>query len=65
MKKNMSDVDKAIRGVLGIAALVVGLWVTTGTWSIILYVFAGIMIITSLAGVCPLYMLFNISTKKD
>ena len=64
MKKNMGSTDRIIRAILGIAAILIALFATLGVVDIILYVFAAIMLITSLVGVCPLYIPFNISTKK-
>jgi len=64
MKKNMGSTDRIIRAILGIAAILIALFATSGVVDIILYVFAAIMLITSLVGVCPLYIPFNISTKK-
>lgn len=66
MKKNMGTVDIVIR--LLIAALVVILYFThviTGTLGIILLIFAGIFIITSVFGICPLYLPFGISTRGE
>ena len=63
MKKNMGSVDRTIRTILGIAAILIALFATSGVADIILYIFAAIMIVTSLVGVCPLYIPLNISTK--
>jgi hypothetical protein len=63
MKKNMGAVDKAIRVV--IAAVIAGLYYTgtiSGTLGIVLLVFAGVFVLTSLVSFCPLYTLFGIST---
>ncbi|MDP3393694.1 DUF2892 domain-containing protein [Sediminibacterium sp.] len=63
MKKNMGTVDKAIRVV--IAAVIAGLYYTgtiSGTLGIVLLVFAGVFVLTSLVSFCPLYTLFGIST---
>jgi hypothetical protein len=65
MKKNMGTTDKIIR--LALAALIAVLYFTnviSGTWAIILGVLAAIFLVTSLVGVCPLYMPFGISTRK-
>lgn len=66
MKKNMSSTDRVIRLVV---AAVVGILiyqnVLTGTLAVILGVLAGVFVLTSILGVCPLYMLFKISTKKS
>ena len=63
MKKNMSVVDRSIRIIA--AAIIAILYFTnniSGTLAYILLAFAGIFFLTSLAGVCPLYSLFGIST---
>jgi len=65
MKKNMGTIDKVIR--ILIAALVIVLYFThviSGILGIILLIFAGIFIVTSLFGVCPLYIPFGISTRS-
>jgi hypothetical protein len=65
MKKNMGLVDRIIR--ILIAVVVVILYFTnviSGTLAIVLLVFSGIFILTSLIGSCPLYMPFGISSKS-
>ena len=65
MKKNMGIIDITVR--LVIAALVIVLYFTqviTGIVGIILLILAGIFILTSLFGVCPLYLPFGISTRN-
>lgn len=65
MKKNMGSIDRIIR--LAIVALIAILYFTnviSGTWAIVLGVVAVVFLLTSLVGVCPLYMPFGISTKK-
>ena len=64
MKKNMGTIDIAIR--LVIAAIVIILYFThviSGTLAIILLIFAGVFILTSLLSFCPLYLPFGISTR--
>jgi hypothetical protein len=64
MKKNMGIIDIAIR--LVIAALIIVLYFTqviSGIFGIVLLVFAGIFILTSVVGICPLYLPFEISTR--
>lgn len=59
----MGTVDKAIRVI--IAAVIAGLYYAgtiSGTLGIVLLVFAGVFILTSLVSFCPLYTLFGIST---
>ena len=65
MKKNMGMADKAIRFVL---AIIVGVLyytnVINGTLAIILGLLAGIFILTSFISFCPLYLPFNINTRR-
>ncbi|MGI9543606.1 MAG: YgaP family membrane protein [Cyclobacteriaceae bacterium] len=63
MKKNMGNTDRVLRIV--IAAVVALLYFTnviSGTLAIVLFVLAGIFILTSIVGLCPLYSLFGISS---
>jgi hypothetical protein len=65
MKKNMGTIDKVIR--LLVAALVIILYFTnviSGTWGIILLIFAGVFILTSFLSFCPLYLPFGINSAK-
>lgn len=65
MKKNMGTTDKVIRIV--VAVLFAVLYFTKaveGTLGIVLLVLAGVFIITSLVGFCPLYLPLGLSTKK-
>jgi hypothetical protein len=65
MKKNMGSVDRIVR--ILIAIVVAVLYFTrqiSGTTAIILLIVAGIFILTSFIGFCPLYWPFGISSKK-
>ena len=65
MKKNMGTLDKTIR--IMVAAIIVILYFTKvieGTLGIVLLVFAGIFVLTSLISVCPLYPLVGMDTTK-
>jgi K+-transporting ATPase A subunit len=65
MKKNMGNIDKAIR--LLIAVVIIVLFYTkvvTGILAIILLILAAVFIVTSLIGSCPLYLPFGINTCK-
>lgn len=65
MKKNMGNVDKAIRIII---ALAVGALffagIIQGLLAIILMVVAVVFLLTSFVGTCPLYLPFGISTQK-
>ena len=65
MKKNMGTTDKAIR--ILIAVVILALYFTnviSGTLAVILLILAGVFVLTSLIGTCPLYLPFGLSTKK-
>ena len=63
MKKNMGNADRIIR--LLLVAVIAVLYFTntiTVTLSIVLLVLAGVFVLTSLIGVCPLYALLGLNT---
>jgi hypothetical protein len=65
MKGNMGILDRIIR--VALVAVVAVLFFTgqlSLVASIILGVIAVIFLLTSIVGVCPLYLLFGISSKK-
>jgi hypothetical protein len=65
MKQNIGTIDKVIRVLL--AVIVVALYFThviAGTLAIILLVLAAILVVTSIVGICPLYMPIRLSTRK-
>jgi len=65
MKKNMSNLDKAVRILFAVVvALLYYFNVIEGTLAYILMVVAIILLITSLINFCPLYRVFGISTCK-
>lgn len=65
MKQNMGSTDRSIRILL---ALVIGvlyyLGIISGTIGTVVLVFAGVFLLTSFLGFCPLYAPFGISTCK-
>jgi hypothetical protein len=65
MKKNMGTVDKVIRVLVAVIILVLYFThVVSGTLAVILLIIAGVFIVTSLLGFCPLYLLLGLSTRK-
>jgi hypothetical protein len=65
MKKNMGSADKAIR--LGIALVIVILAYTnviSGILAWVLIILAAVFVLTSIFGMCPLYLPFGINTGK-
>ena len=65
MIKNMGNLDRVIRVLAAVVVAVLYFTnVISGTVAIILGAVAGIFILTSLVGTCPLYMLFGVKTCK-
>ncbi|NTW32717.1 MAG: DUF2892 domain-containing protein [Bacteroidetes bacterium] len=65
MKKNMGTVDRAIRIIIALIFIVLLITVHFScVAAIILGVLAGVLIITSLIGFCPLYHPFGIHTLR-
>jgi hypothetical protein len=65
MKKNMGTLDKTLRIIA--AVVIIALFFTNviiGVLGIVLLVFAGIFILTSLVSVCPVYPLLGMNTRK-
>lgn len=64
MKKNVGTTDKIIRTLLAAALIVLYFTnVITGALGIIFLVVAGILIVTSIFSICPLWFLFGINTR--
>lgn len=65
MKKNIGTVDKVIRILVAVIILVLYFThVVTGTLAVIILILAGVLVVTSLVGTCPLYILFGLSTRE-
>lgn len=64
MKKNMGTIDKVIRILVAvIIAILFFTKVLEGTLGIVLLILAGVFLLTSVVGFCPLYLPFKINTK--
>ena len=65
MKKNMGTIDKVVRIVLALVAVVLFFTnIISGVLGIVILVLAGVFVLTSLISFCPLYLPFGISTIK-
>lgn len=63
MTTNEGTVDRIIRAVLGVAALIGAVSVGIGTVAgIVMLVLGGILVVTAAVGFCPLYRVLGIST---
>jgi hypothetical protein len=57
MKKNMGGTDRLLRSLAAIAFIILyATGVVTGTWGIVLLVFGGYLLLTSLLSFCPFYI---------
>ncbi len=57
MKVNVGNVDKGIRVIAGLAAIVLGIVLHWG-----FYILGAALIVTAFTGVCGIYALFGLST---
>jgi len=66
MTKNIGNIDRLIRTIVGIVLLILTLY-TGGVLQIVLAVVGAILLATGLIGFCPLYKVLNLNTrdKKD
>ncbi|MEZ5101877.1 MAG: DUF2892 domain-containing protein [Thermoleophilia bacterium] len=63
MARNMGNLDRGLRLVVAVVALIVGIVIGAGSvGGIVLIVIAAIMGGTSLVGFCPLYPLLRVNT---
>jgi hypothetical protein len=65
MKKNVGSADRVIRVILAI--IMAALYFTgtvTGTLGIVLVVLAGVFVLTSVIGFCPIYAILGMRTCK-
>ena len=63
MKKTVGSVDRIVRGVLGIAVLVIaGVAGFSSIWGIVLVVVATILVLTGSSAMCPLYSALGVNT---
>jgi hypothetical protein len=64
MKQNEGSIDRIIRVIIGVIALLVGMFMLTGVAQVIVLVISTIALITGAVGFCGLYAIFGISTCK-
>lgn len=64
MKRNEPNQDRGIRAVVGIIALLIGLFAVGGFLRALLIIVGLVLLITAAVGFCPLYRLLGINTCK-
>ena len=63
---NEASWDRVLRTVLGLALLILAFSkIVTGGLGILFIIVGIVALVTGLVGVCPLYMLFKVRTKKE
>lgn len=63
MIRNEGAVDRIIRAIIGVVALVAAVAVGFGSvGGIVLLVLGGVLVVTAAVGFCPLYRVFGINT---
>lgn len=65
MTRNEGQIDRIARVILGIALLIIGFAVIGGTGGNILGLVGLVPLLTGLAGSCPVYSLFGLTTNKS
>jgi len=69
MEFNVGMIDRIIRFVLGVFLVAAPFVFTASFWGIAVVMYASVLVgavlmITSVVGLCPLYSLFGISTRR-
>ena len=66
MNSNMGTVDRIFRALIAVViAILYFTGIIDGTTGIILLVAGGIFLLTSVVGICPIYMALKLSTKRQ
>jgi hypothetical protein len=61
---NMGKWDRSIRAVIGIGLLIIAFLLLNGLLQVIFWIVGSILLLTAVVGLCPMYSLFHISTRK-
>lgn len=65
MKVNMGNIDRVVRGVVGLVLLVAAFTAAMGAaWQWILGIIGVVLLVTAVTGFCPGYLPFGIKTCK-
>lgn len=66
MKRNLSNIDRIVRAILGIVlGYLYFSGIATGALGIAALILAGVMLVTALLAFCPLYTMVKVSTFKE
>lgn len=61
--RNVGSLDRGFRVLLAVAFVIAGI-MASGALAIVLYVLAGVMLVTAAVGFCPLYRLVGMNTCR-
>jgi len=61
---NEGVLDRIIRGIIGVALIIISILLLEGTLKIVLIVIGVIVLVTGLSGFCGLYKILGINTCK-
>ncbi len=64
MKANLGTVDRAIRVVVGVILIAVGLFLVRGVTGVVLGLVGAVLIFSGIIGFCHVYKVFHIRTSK-
>lgn len=65
LEKNMGTTDRIIRLILAaVGAVLYFTGTITGTLGLVVVILAGVLLLTSIFAICPLYLPFKLSTAK-
>jgi uncharacterized membrane protein len=66
MKRNIGTVDRVVRLLTAAVIIILGITgVISGALLIVLGIVAAAFIITGILGLCPIYLLFRLSTRRN
>ncbi|GAB4539848.1 MAG: DUF2892 domain-containing protein [Anaerolineales bacterium] len=65
MKRNLSNLDRGVRAVLGVLLIALyAMGTLSGTLGLVLAILGGVFLVTAVVAFCPLYLPFKFSTFK-
>lgn len=65
MRKNVGNLDRTVRILLGLVLIGAGTFGSSGYWTIVLWFFGLLLIVTGAIGWCALYSLLGFSSKGE
>jgi Inner membrane protein YgaP-like, transmembrane domain len=64
MSPNMSSLDRSLRALVGLVAIVIAVAIGAGSFAgIVLFAVAAVLLATSAVGFCPLYRLLRFDSR--